>query len=148
MVLFMNKFVNKILMLFLSLFMVFSLAACKTELSGSLTEITMSDMQQRMDNDETFIVMFSQTSCSFCKAYKENLKNFMVDKPLHVLFIEIDKEENQEAFDIFLAEKLTELEYLPATVYIKDGEIEDFCEGELIAEQIEIWLYRNGIEFD
>ena len=148
MVLFMNKFVNKILVLFFSVFLVLGLVACNAELSGSLTEITMSDMQQRIDGDETFIVVFSQTSCSFCKAYKENLKNFMVDKPLHVLFVEIDKEENQESFDTFLTEKLTELEYLPATVYIKDGEVEDFCEGELIAEQIEIWLYRNGIEFD
>lgn len=144
----MSKIVNKIFVVICVLFLVFGLVACKSELAGSLTEITMSDMLQKMDNDETFIVMFSQTSCSFCKAYKENLKEFMVDKPLHILLIEIDKEENQEAFDTFLAEKLTELEYLPATVYIKDGEIEDFCEGELIAEQIEIWLYRNGIEFD
>ena len=144
----MSKIVNKIFVVICVLFLVFGLVACKSELAGSLIEITMSDMLEKMDNDETFIVMFSQTSCSFCKAYKENLKEFMVDKPLHILLIEIDKEENQEAFDTFLAEKLTELEYLPATVYIKDGEIEDFCEGELIAEQIEIWLYRNGIEFD
>ena len=148
MVLFMNKIINKVLVVICVALLTFSLASCKGEMVGSLTEITMSDMEQRMDNDETFIVLFSQTSCSFCKAYKENLKDFMEDNPLHVLFIEIDKEENQEAFDAFLAEKLTELEYLPATVYIKDGEIEDFCEGELIPEQIEIWLYRNGIKFD
>ena len=33
-------------------------------------------------------------------------------------------------------------------IYIKDGEVVDFCEGELMPEQIEIWLYRNGIELD
>lgn len=139
---------RKILMVFCALFLSFGLMACNTQMKGSLTEITMNEFQQRLDNDETFIVLFSQTSCSFCKAYKENLKEFMAEHALHVVYVEVDKEENQLAFDLLLAEKITRLEYLPATVYVKDGEVVDFCEGELFAEQIEIWLYRNGIEVD
>ena len=60
----------------------------------------------------------------------------------------MDKEENTDAFDLLLEDELDRLEYLPATVYVKDGEVVDFCEGELMPEQIEIWLYRNGIELD
>jgi hypothetical protein len=76
------------------------------------------------------------------------LKDYMKEHPLNVVYIEVDKEENTDAFDLLLEDKLDKLEYLPATVYVKDGEVIDFCEGELMPEQIEIWLYRNGIELD
>ncbi|MBQ7892076.1 MAG: thioredoxin family protein [Erysipelotrichaceae bacterium] len=128
--------------------LLFVLFGCMSEPVGSLTEISMQTFQEQVDSKETFIVLFSQTTCSFCKAYKETLKDYMKEHPLDVVYIEVDKEENTDAFDLLLEDKLDKLEYLPATVYVKDGEVVDFCEGELMPEQIEIWLYRNGIELD
>ena len=72
----------------------------------------------------------------------------MQEHPLDAVYVEIDKSENEEAFEALVETDLRRLEYLPATVYVKDGVVEDFCEGELLPEQIEIWLYRNGIELD
>ncbi|MBR5795355.1 MAG: thioredoxin family protein [Erysipelotrichaceae bacterium] len=136
----------KKMLIFCSL--LFVLFGCMNQPVGSLTEISMQTFQEQVDNKETFIVLFSQTTCSFCKAYKEILKDYMKEHPLNVVYIEVDKEENTDAFDFLLEDELDRLEYLPATVYVKDGEVVDFCEGELMPEQIEIWLYRNGIELD
>ena len=124
------------------------MVGCSSKPLGSLTEISMETYHEKVNNGESLIVVFSQTGCSFCRAYKENLKEFIKDHALHVVYVEVDKEENTDMFDELIATELTKLEYLPATIYVKDKEIVDFCEGELMAEQIEIWLYRNGIELD
>ena len=51
--------------------LLFVLFGCMSEPVGSLTEISMQTFQEQVDSKETFIVLFSQTTCSFCKAYKE-----------------------------------------------------------------------------
>ena len=121
MVLFMSR---KILMVFCALFLSFGLMACNTQMKGSLTEITMNEFQQRLDNDETFIVLFSQTSCSFCKAYKENLKEFinsLRDLEFKILSIEYNPAYSHSGLSVYTIElKVLNNKKIPHKNYIEE----------------------------
>lgn len=130
-----------------AILLIFLLVGCSKP-KGSFVEITMADYQGKVDQKESFIIVFSQTTCSYCKEYKEILREFVLENSIDIVYVEIDKEENQDAFDALIENELTDLMYLPATVYMKDGLVEDTSEGALEEAQLQIWLNRNGIELE
>ena len=40
---------------------------------GVIKEITMADVQNKIDNKETFMFVFTQPSCHNCADFKENI---------------------------------------------------------------------------
>lgn len=89
------------------------------DVDSHLVELNMSELQSKIDNKETFILVISQTDCSHCAEYKPILKEVLAE--YNITAYEIDekkltKEENGQLKNI------ANISGTPTTVFIVDGE--------------------------
>lgn len=84
-----------------------------------LHKINFDKLNSLLENEETFALCISRTTCSHCENYKPKLDNFAKKYGLKVYYIDIDKEsdENQKKFK----EIITFNDETPATIFIKNG---------------------------
>ena len=89
------------------------------EEDNHLVELTFSELQEKIDNKESFILLISQTNCSHCEEYKPILKEVLTEND--IIGYEVDQkkmtaEENSKLKDI------ANISGTPTTVFIVDGE--------------------------
>ena len=86
---------------------------------GNLVELTYDEFVQKIDNEESFVLCVSRTTCSHCATYKPKLENVAKDYGIDLYYIDIDKysEEEQDEF-----EKIINFnDSTPTTVFLKNG---------------------------
>ena len=86
---------------------------------GNLVELTYDEFVQKIDNEESFVLCISLTTCSHCATYKPKLESVAKDYAIDLYYIDIDKysEEEQEEF-----EKIINFnDSTPTTVFLKNG---------------------------
>lgn len=89
------------------------------EEENHLIEISFSELQEKVNNKDSFILVLSQTGCSHCAEYKPILKKVLnkYDVVAYELVTDlINKEENAKLKDI------ANFSGTPTTVFIVDGE--------------------------
>lgn len=86
---------------------------------GDLVELTYDEFTEKIDNEESFVLCISLTTCSHCATYKPKLESVAKDYGIDLYYIDIDKysEEEQEEF-----EKIINFnDSTPTTVFLKNG---------------------------
>ena len=86
---------------------------------GDLVELTYDEFTEKIDNEESFVLCVSRTTCSHCATYKPKLENVAKDYGIDLYYIDIDKysEEEQDEF-----EKIINFnDSTPTTVFLKNG---------------------------
>ena len=86
---------------------------------GNLVELTYDEFVQKIDNEESFVLCISLTTCSHCTTYKPKLESVAKDYGIDLYYIDIDKysEEEQDEF-----EKIINFnDSTPTTVFLKNG---------------------------
>lgn len=65
---------------------------------GKLSKITYSEIKEKIDNKEDFILIVSQTTCSHCASYKPKVETVVKKYGIEVYYIDYDQEtkENQK----------------------------------------------------
>mgnify|MGYP004536547623 CR=1 FL=1 len=89
------------------------------DVDSHLVELNMSELQSKIDNKETFILVISQTDCSHCAEYKPILKEVLAENNITAYEIDekkLTKEENGQLKNI------ANISGTPTTVFIVDGE--------------------------
>ena len=89
------------------------------DVDSHLVELNMSELQSKIENKETFILVISQTDCSHCAEYKPILKEVLAENNITAYEIDekkLTKEENGQLKNI------ANISGTPTTVYIVDGE--------------------------
>lgn len=84
-----------------------------------LIEINYSELVEKLDNKDTFILITSQTSCSACLQYKPKIKEIALEYKIKVYYIEVNKMSDED----FKTMK-KDLSYdsgTPTTFFFKDG---------------------------
>ena len=84
-----------------------------------LEKINYEKVNELIEQEETFVLCISRTTCSHCDDFKPKLKEVANDYNIKVYYIDIDKEtdENKDNFkDIISFNGET-----PTTVFIKNG---------------------------
>ncbi len=84
-----------------------------------LIELNYEELMEKIDNKESFILLFSQTTCSHCEQYRPTLKKVLVEYDLYAYEIATDllsKEENAKLKDV------ANVTGTPTTVFIVNGE--------------------------
>lgn len=86
---------------------------------GNLVELTYEEFTEKVDNEESFVLCISRTTCSHCATYKPKLENVAKNYSIDLYYIDIDKysEEEQEEFEKIINFNDT----TPTTVFLKDG---------------------------
>lgn len=86
---------------------------------GDLVELTYDEFTEKIDNEESFVLCISLTTCSHCATYKPKLESVAKDYGIDLYYIDIDKysEEEQDEF-----EKIINFnDSTPTTVFLKNG---------------------------
>ncbi len=86
---------------------------------GNLVELTYDEFSSMIDNEESFVLCISRTTCSHCATYKPKLEEVAQENGIDLYFIDIDKysEEEQDEFEKILNFNDT----TPTTVFLKEG---------------------------
>lgn len=107
----------------------------KKENESHLIELSLPELQEKVKNKETFILVFTQSECGHCANYKPKLQRVLSKHDLYAYEIVLDKLEKEEKSELRTIAN-TENNGTPTTVFIKDGE-EIRISSRLIGDQSE-----------
>ncbi len=107
----------------------------KKENESHLVELSLSELQEKVKNKETFILVFTQSECGHCANYKPKLQRVLSKHDLYAYEIVLDKLEKEEKSELRNIAN-TEDNGTPTTVFIKDGE-EIRISSRLVGDQNE-----------
>lgn len=110
---------------------------------GEIVFADFTDMQEKMDNKETFMMVFTGENCSHCIKFKEEvLANYIIDhgftfnevimerqSDMAPLYEFVEKNPNPSKF--LTSDMDPKSIYTPAFYFIVDGEVKDIHIGEM-----------------
>lgn len=107
-------------------------------------EIKYKEVIEKIENDESFILVVSQTTCSHCTSYKPKIEKVANKYKINIYYIDVDllSEEEDKEFSSYISYDGT-----PATIFIKNGEetsVATRINGDASTEKIERKLKSNG----
>lgn len=65
---------------------------------GSLKEITYEEITKKIKNEDSFILIVSQSTCSHCATYKPKVDQICKENNINAYYIDYDKYKNKEEF--------------------------------------------------
>ena len=109
-----------------------------------LVELEYTEVIEKIENDESFVILISQTTCSHCADYKPKLEKVAKDYKLDIYFVEVDllSKDKYNEFKSYVNFSST-----PVTIFIKDGEEKTAANrinGDASKEKILAKLKSNG----
>lgn len=107
-----------IAVILLGVFLVYKLAFSDSE-NTNIINIKVSDLETKIENKETFILVISQTGCSHCEQYLPELNRTLADYDLDAFVLNIsglDKENTQTLANY------VNFSGTPTTIFFIDGE--------------------------
>ena len=109
-----------------------------------LKEIKYDKLMEKIDNKESFVIVFSQTNCEHCLAYKPVLSKVARRNKLVVYVLEIDLLSEKKGKEL---KKIFNFDGTPTTVFVINGEEKTAANrivGEASEEKITKKLKSNG----
>lgn len=91
---------------------------------GTIKEINIDKMVEKIEDEDTFVVMITQSNCEYCKDFHELLDNWLPTHNLTIYEVILDHEENATPNDNLarLRPYFPNFKYTPSVYYVKDGE--------------------------
>lgn len=114
------------------------------------TELSISEVFEKLRNKEKFVLLSSRDSCHTCKTYipilKEqfainNIKGYYLNRSLY-------DRDNQDYIELLKVDQRMEknLQYTPYIMYFKDGKLIDDLVGSKSKEEVNNFIIKNNIE--
>lgn len=88
-----------------------------TPKKGEFREITYTEIEEKLENKESFVLVISQSTCSHCATYKPKVEIIAEDYGVDFYYIDIDLEKNKEE----LLRKFNLSGATPTTLFFKEG---------------------------
>lgn len=85
----------------------------------TLVELTYKELEKKLDNEDTFILVITQTRCSHCAQYKPVLKEVLYEYGITAYEIDQEKLTDKELGKL---KNVANISGTPTTVFIVDGE--------------------------
>lgn len=105
------------------LFIVMCLLLVGCTNKGFYEILTYSEVENKINNKESFILYIGQSQCSYCKQYEKSLKRVVDKYNVKVYYIDIGKD-SISVEDRSLLSKNIDFSGTPTTVFIKNGEVQ------------------------
>lgn len=83
------------------------------------TELSCDDLFTKLENKDTFVLVFGSDTCSACKSYEPTMQKVMKDKKIEIFYVNIHNLSDEDYSRIYSKFVVTST---PTTVFIKDGE--------------------------
>ena len=125
---------------------------------GTLIQAQMPDMVKKIEDGDSFFIMLSQTNCSHCKKFKDEvLTTYITNHEITVYDVVLDKQESMDPVREFIVanpnpknqitdDMSTTEPYTPSFYFIKDGVVKDIHIGFL--EEKEFDGYIKSYQLD
>lgn len=96
---------------------------------GKMEPVTVEQMQEKIENKESFAIVFTQPKCGYCNEFKAMLEEYLPTHDVTLLEVSIDisamsKDEKTEML-AKINKYFPEMDGTPDLYYVKDGKIED-----------------------
>ena len=89
---------------------------------GNISEIALEDLQDLIENKESFVVSVYLPGCSSCAAFREVLDEFIKDNKLLIYSSQIKDAKQTEIGD--------KIKYAPSFVVFKEGKVVAYLDAE------------------
>jgi len=122
--------------LFLLLISLLLLTGCDKNTKGKLITLDYDELKEKIDNEETFILVVTRTDCSHCAIYLPRLEKVLKEYELTAYKIEVDTWKTSEKEDLSY---ICNVSGTPTTLFIENGEEKNTSSrlvGERTQEQI------------
>ncbi len=93
----------------------------KKEKDKHLVQITISELQEKINNKETFILVVTKDGCSYCESYKPVLKDVLSEHDIVAYELNqstLTSKEDQNTYE----ELVPNVTGTPTTIFFKNGE--------------------------
>ena len=113
--------------------------------NGNLVEISYNEIIKKVDNEDSFILVVSQSTCSHCATYKPKLMEITREYGIDIFYINYDTESEKiqtQFLDEFNLSGAT-----PTTMFIKDGKevsLLSRIEGDLAKSKVLTQFKKMG----
>lgn len=107
--------------------------------AGEIVEITYKEYEEMKKDDGPYMVLISQTNCSHCIDYKQNVLDvYMPEHGFKIYELNLTNEEDpQGVFDALKEELGDTFKGTPSTIIIENKEVAEFISGELTEDELE-----------
>lgn len=109
----------KIIIAFILILLIITILFKNDNNKGELIELTYNNVIEKIDNEEDFILVISQSTCSHCATYKPKLINIAKNYNINIYYINIDLENNDIKTKFLKDFNLSGA--TPTTIFIKKG---------------------------
>ena len=137
---------RKVIQIIIAVFLLLGLTSCATKdenkEQGELIVITTRDVLNKIDNDESFAFILTQTICGHCKEYEPIVLEVCLEEGAIIYQVIADKDNADDVNE--LIERYS-LESTPTTFVVKKGEIEDSFIGKISRSELVKYFKKHKI---
>ena len=105
--------------------------------NGELIKVNYNDVVNKVNNNEDFILVISQSTCSHCATYKPKLIEIAKEYNLDIFYIDYNDESTDTQIKFLKEFNLSGA--TPTTIFIKDGKeasLLNRLEGDLSSSKV------------
>ena len=118
---------------------------------GALEVISVAQMEEKMANKESFVIMYTQSWCSHCEELKLMLENYLPAHHVIVYDVIIDKDpvDDKKGNLEKIQALFPTMDNTPALYYVVEGQIENQLEAGddgITKEKFDAWVQRYRID--
>lgn len=107
------------------------------------THTKSSDIINKIEGKENFVVYFGNPTCGACTAYAPTVEEINEDYDNVILYVDIDKDDREERIKLMDDYGLS-LQYTPTTYFVVNGEVVDEKVGALRYSELEKLIIKHG----
>ncbi len=107
--------------------------------NNKIVELSMADLNKKIEDKDTFILLITQTGCSHCEAFLKTVKNTIKDYDIVFYDINLTNLSSDEQGQLKL---IANTSGTPTTVFIKDG-VEETTLNRIVGETSEAKLVEK-----
>lgn len=116
--------------------------------AGKVETITVAQMQKKIEQKESFAIVFTQNSCAHCVAFKEMLDVYLLDHHVVLYDVILDEAPSTEwKSNLKTIRKTFEgMDETPSLFYVKDGKKADERIGELDQDTFDDFVQAHRLD--
>lgn len=117
--------------------------------SGETREITLAQMETMMHDKKDFIVVFTQSTCGYCKEFHEMFEVYQNDHHVVLYEVPLEKEEASPVENLALIQQyFPDFHSTPGIFYARDGNCVDAIDvtQKINMQSFDNWIQKNKLD--
>ena len=118
--------------------------------SGKVIQITLAELVEKMDEKETFAVMFTQSMCGYCQEFKGILSEYQENHGFIMYEVILDYENATPNENLAIIKPyFSDFSTTPGIFFVENGSNKSHLKdknGTIDKENLDSWILQNKID--